>query len=77
MRDMRGGTCEFLCLAEEATLHPGGHVALLPLRWAAKDEERVKLLSAVTVTDCEIGSEMRLHETRLSPIARLAKLEVR
>ena len=28
IRDMRRGTCRFLCLAEEATLRPGGHIAL-------------------------------------------------
>ena len=54
-----------LCLAEEATLRPGGHVASLPLRWAAEDEEQVKLPSAVIVTDCEIGSEMRLPRAEI------------
>ncbi len=59
MRDMRGGACGFLCLAEEA------HVASLPLGWAAKDEEQVRLPSAVIVTDCEIGSEMRLPRAEI------------
>lgn len=32
MKDMRGGTCEYLCLAEEASLSPRELVAPLPLR---------------------------------------------
>ena len=65
MRDMRGGTCGFLCLADKATLRPGGHVASLPLRWAAEDKEQMKFPSAVIVTDCEIGSEMRLPRVEI------------
>ena len=35
-------------------------VASLVLQWAIEDGGQVKLPSAVIVTDCEIGSEMRL-----------------
>ena len=60
MRDMRGDACGFLCLAEKATLHPRGHVVSSALPWAAEERGQVKLASAVTETDSEIGSEMRL-----------------
>lgn len=65
MKDMKGGICGFLCLTKEATLYPGGHVASLPLRWAAKNEEQVKFLLAVIMTDCEIGNEKRLPQAKI------------
>ena len=59
MRLMRGEPVNSYA-SEKTTLPPREHVASLPLRWGAKDEEQVKLPSAVIVTDYKIGSEMML-----------------
>lgn len=49
MRDIKGGVCGILSLAEEAMLSPKGLVVSFPLRWAAKYEEQVEIPPAVIV----------------------------